>query len=321
MTHFMALRRLVLSVLLVLPAACLSLRAQSPAVFDLLRSDPSARAAAMGGTFVSIAGDPAAITVNPASIATIDSSQASLSFFKHVLDINSGTITAGGEIEGIGRVGAALTFTDYGSFDRVDREFAQVQGTFGANDMILTLGWGTDLGEGFRAGVAGKAIYASLADSSSVALAVDGGLMYIDTARRVQVGLSILNLGAQVSRFGGDENEPMPIDMKVGVSHQLRGLPLLIGVNFHRLLDEYSTFFERFASFSVGGEFTLSRPLRLRIGYNNRVREDVPIGSSKGVSGFSAGLGIVIAGYRIDYGFNSLDRLGGLHRVSVNLGW
>ncbi len=290
--------------------------AQQTNVYDFLHNDASARSAAMGGAFVTIVNDPNGLYYNPATLSTVDSTQASFTYFKHLLDINSGTATVATTIEGIGHVGFGVSYTSYGSFTRTDKTGQEI-GDFGANDIEAVIGWGTELGEGFSAGLNGKAIFSSIDNLSSAALALDGGLFYRDTSIRVQAGLSILNLGAQVSSFGVD-NEKLPIDLRVGVSHQLRGLPLLIALNFNRLLDETDNFGDRFSSFSLGGEFTLSKPLRLRIGYNNRVRQDVAFGDSKGLSGFSGGAGIVVKGYRFDYGFNSYDKIGGVHHISVN---
>ncbi len=304
----------LLPALLLLAAS--AAQGQSYYVYDFLRNDASARAAAMGGTFVTVTNDPTGLYYNPALLTTVDSMQASFTFFKHLLDINSGSATVATELEGIGHVGAGVSYNSYGSFTRTDRS-GQETGEFGASDIVAVVGWGTELGEGFSAGVNGKAIFSGIEDYNSFALALDGGILYVDTASRVQAGLSILNLGSQVSSFG-NENEDLPLDLKLGISHQLRGLPLLIALNFSRLLDEQEHFADRFTSFSIGGEFTLSRPLRLRLGYDNRVREDVPFGQSKGIAGFSAGVGILVSAYRLDYSFNSVDRLGAMHRITVN---
>ncbi len=293
-----------------------SAQAQRPYVYDFLRNDASARAAAMGGSFITVLNDPAGLYYNPALLTTVDSMQASFTFFKHVLDINSGAATVATNLEGIGHVGVGVSYNSYGSFKRTDRSGQDI-GEFGANDIVAVVGWGTELGEGFSAGVNGKAIFSGIENYNSMALALDGGILYVDTANRMQAGLSILHLGSQVSSFG-DENEDLPLDLKLGVSHQLRGLPLLIALNFSRLLDDSDAFIDRFAAFSLGGEFTLSRPLRLRVGYNNRIRQEIPFGQSKGLAGFSAGLGILVSAYRLDYSFNSVDRLGAMHRVTVN---
>ena len=282
----------------------------------MLRSDQSARAAAMAGAFATIGSDPNGIFYNPALLATIDSvSPVSISGFKHVLDINSGALAGATRIDGFGGVGAAVTYMSYGSFNRTERN-GNSDGTFSSQDLVLTLGWGDNLGEGFSAGIGGEIIFSSIESYSSTALALNGGLYFEDTASRIQAGLALMHLGTQVSGYG-EENEALPLDLKLGVSHQLRGLPLLLAVNFNQLLDDGETFLDRFSSFSIGGEFTLSDPLRLRIGYDNRVRQDVSFGGSRGLAGLSAGVGLLIDAYRFDYGFTSLAGLGSQHRITL----
>lgn len=307
-----------LCTLLVILCAAQSATAQNrPFVYDFLRTDASARASAMGGAFMTVAGDPVGMFYNPALLSTLDSAtQISFTGFKHVLDINSGSLVGGGKIEGVGTVGGGILFNSYGSFERTDRT-GNPLGEFGSQDLAVTLGWGGELGEGFSAGVGGKIIFSSIDEYSSAAVALDGGLYFEDTTSNIQAGLSLLHLGGQISSFG-EESEDLPLDLKLGVSHQLRGLPLLLAVNFSRLLDDSDDFLARFSSFSVGGEFRLSNPLRLRVGYNNRIREDISFGGSKGLGGLSLGFGVAVDQYRFDYAFNSLAGIGGLHRITLN---
>ena len=49
-------------------------------------------------------------------------------------------------------------------------------------------------------------------------------------------------------------------------------LPLLLNVAFHNLNQDVERFGDRFRSFSIGGEFTVSRVLQLRVGYNSAAR-------------------------------------------------
>ena len=286
-------------------------------VYDFLRNESSARAAAMGGAFLTVGGDVSGMFYNPALLNTIDSSQVSLTFQKHLLDMNSGYATFTTGIEDVGQIGVGVNYNSYGSFNRTDRNGQADGSTFGASDIAFTVGWGSTLGEGFSAGISGSFVSSTIDNAGSSALALDGGLLFEDTAARFQAGLSLLHVGGQVSAFG-EESEELPTDLRLGISHRLRGLPLLIALNFTRLLDPQEDFFNRFASFSVGGEFRLSNPLRLRLGYNNQVRSDVAYGSSKGLGGLSAGIGILVKDYRFDYAFNSLARLGAQHRITLN---
>ncbi|MCE2503705.1 MAG: PorV/PorQ family protein [Chlorobi bacterium] len=295
-----------------------SLLSQSqPFVYDFLRNDYSARSSAMAGAFVTVAGDPNGLNYNPALLNTIDSTTPiSFTAFKHLLDINSGSLAGASRFDGIGVLGASISFNTYGSFQRTDRN-GNASGEFGSQDLIINVGWGNELGEGFSAGVGGQAIFSSIDEYSSFALALDAGLYFQDTVNNIQAGASLLHLGSQLSSFG-EENEELPLDLKIGVSHELRGLPLLLALNFSRMLDESDNFLGHFSSFAIGGEFTISDPLRLRFGYNNRVRQDVTFGGSKGLGGLSAGVGILVDQYRFDYAFNSLAGLGGMHRITLN---
>lgn len=308
------MRVLSLLFLLVSTSAAFGQRAY---VYDFLRNESSARAAAMGGAFITIGGDVSGMFYNPALLNTIDSSQVSLTFHKHLLDMNSGYATFATGVENVGQIGVGINYNSYGSFNRTDRNGQSDGTTFGASDVAFTVAWGSTLGEGFSAGIAGNFISTTIDYAGSSALAIDGGVLYQDTASRFQAGVSLLHVGGQVSSFG-ETSEDLPTDLRLGISHHLRGLPLLIALNFTRLLDPQENFFDRFASFSVGGEFRLSNPLRLRLGYNNQVRSDVAFGSSKGVGGLSAGIGILVKEYRFDYAFNSLSRLGAQHRITLN---
>jgi hypothetical protein len=77
-------------------------------------------------------------------------------------------------------------------------------------------------------------------------------------------------------------------------------------------------FSQRFKAFTVGAEFTLSKVMKLRFGYDNQRRSDFKIGTTAGIAGFNTGLGIKISDYQFDYGYSSLGLVGGLHRIGVS---
>ena len=95
-------------------------------------------------------------------------------------------------------------------------------------------------------------------------------------------------------------------------------LPLRLSLDFHRLNEQRDNFTQKFKAFTIGAEFTLSKVLRLRFGYDNEKRSELKIGSFAGIAGFNAGLGALISNYRFDYGFSSLGPIGELHRISVS---
>ena len=73
-----------------------------------------------------------------------------------------------------------------------------------------------------------------------------------------------------------------------------------------------------YTNVTVGAEFTLSKVLKLRLGYDNERRSEFKIGSTAGIAGFNAGLGVKISDYQFDYGYSSLGLVGGLHRIGIS---
>jgi hypothetical protein len=285
--------------------------------YSFLRLDNGARSAAMAGSFVSITDDPSAIFYNPASLGTLTSDQASFGFLKHLLDINSGYVAYGQQFRDWGCFGVGISYINYGSFTQTD-EVGNNLGTFHANEFAVLGGYSNMLYDVVHYGVNLKLIYSSIADSRSAAIAVDIGGMYVIEEQQITIGASLLNIGRQINEYISTR-EDLPLDLKIGVSKRLEHLPLLISLDFHRLNESAKDFLTRFKVFTVGGEFTVSEVLRLRFGYNNQQRQDLKIGTSAGLAGFSVGGGVLVGRYKIDYAFSSLGMVGALHRLTVGL--
>ena len=142
---------------------------QSNTVYNFLRNDVSARAAALAGSFVTVANDPNVLFYNPAGIGTLEQASGSVGFFKHLLDINSGYVSYGQEFEGIGHFGVGVMYTNYGSFTETD-ESDNTLGTFNAADIAASIGYSNTLDENLYYGVALKFIHSSIADAGRPAL-------------------------------------------------------------------------------------------------------------------------------------------------------
>jgi long-subunit fatty acid transport protein len=295
---------------------CFSSISYSQKTYDFLRLDMSARAGALGGSFVSNNDDADVIFYNPAGLKLLDANPISFSFVKHLLDINLASLSYSTEFEGIGRFGAAIKYINYGNFEGAD-EFGNLTSDFGAGELALIVGYASNLDENFYYGGNVKFIYSSIADRSSSAVAVDLGLHYSIPEKNWSFGFSVLNLGTQLTSYLTADEE-LPIDVAVGVSKKLENLPLRLSVDFHRLNEDRDDFAQRFKAFTIGAEFTLSKVLKLRFGYDNERRNELKIGTTSGIAGFNTGLGVTISKYQFDYGYSSLGLVGELHRVSVS---
>ena len=307
------MRKLNLYILLLAMLAAGNIFSQT--TYEFMRIDMSARAASLGGSFVSIADDPNVIFYNPAGIKLLKNSPVSFSFVKHILDINVASLSYSKEFEGIGRFAAAVKYINYGSFTRTD-EFANKTGEFTPNEMAFILGYANELDKNFYYGGNVKFIYSGIAGYSSTAFACDLGLHYAMPEQEMNIGASVLNIGSQMQTYDG-VSEKLPLDVMIGVSKKLAHLPLRVFLDFHKLNVERDNFGQKFKAFSFGGEFFLSKVLTLRLGYENEKRSDLKIGSTAGMAGFNIGLGIKIKDYLFDYGYSSMGQIGALHRISV----
>lgn len=286
--------------------------------FQALRYLGSARSTALAGCFVSIPDDPAAVFYNPASIYTTTNKNFSTTFFKHVLDINSGQVVyilpEKQAWAGDGKIATAISYTNFGSFDYADESGRQ--GTFGANDVSLAAVYSNELDSNFYYGIAAKLLFINLDTKSSLAFAFDAGLLYSMPEKRTDIGLSILHAGAQFMSLNGTR-ESVPLDVRLGVSHRLRGLPLLANFSFHHLADKSDKFYNKFLSFSLGGEFSFGKYVKVRLGYDNQIRRLTTPSDNKKLSGFTGGVGIATETFSLDYGIAQMGTTALLHRFTV----
>ena len=306
----------VLSAVLMLTLQANSLAIDTP--FNFLRYVSSARAAGLSGAFMTMTDDPTAVYFNPATISTVDSRHASVTFLKHVLDINSGNVNYVHPLEGTGTLAANIGFTSYGSFEYADNLGNRDRGTFGANDLSIGVTYSDELDTNFYYGVTLKYIFVGIEQVSTSAVAVDAGLLYKLRDGRTNLGLSVLHAGTQLSQIS-NQSESLPLDLRLGVNHRLRGLPLLFNFSFHHLADETDGFFDKFKSFTVGGEFYFGEVLQVRLGYDNQIRSLTAPEADKGLTGISGGVGIVFEDFNFDYGFSRYGSNANLHRFSVSL--
>lgn len=279
--------------------------------FEFLRLDTSPRAASLAGSYVANNDDPNVIFYNPAGIVSLEGNPVSFSYFKHLLDINAASLTYSREMFGLGRFGAGITYFNYGSFTEADK-YGNKLGEFNASELALVLGYGGFLDENLVYGANVKFIYSGIQDYSSTGVAVDMGLQYLWRDQNWKFGLSVLNLGSQLTTYF-DRSEDLPLDVRLGFSKRLEHMPFEFFFSFNKLNEET----DRFSKITAGGEFRLSKVIRLRFGYDSEKRKELKVATTAGLAGFNLGVGIIAAGYNVDYAFSSMGAIGEFHRIGI----
>ncbi len=316
------MRRIWLPALLLL--AALPARGQPGDLtgFAFLRLEPSARAAALGGSYAAVYGDDTnALFYNPALLNEQMHGMLSLSYLNHLADLNAGFAAYSRHLDGLATFAAGLRFLSWGRLERADEQ-GQRLGTFGAGDVALTLGAARAYDDRLRYGASVHLVHSSVASYGATALAFDAGLLYYLPDQNLSLSASVHNLGATLSSLGSTRDD-LPVDVRIGFTKRLRHLPLLLtltGYNLHDLgdtPDDASALSNVMRFLTFGGEFQFSPAFNVRLGYNHRRHEDLKMSSRLDLAGFSLGAGLRITRVWVDYAFNSWSSLGGLHQFTV----
>lgn len=294
------------------------LEAQTTSLFQFLRFGQSARSAGMGSAMLAVEGDNTGLLLNPAMLATANGRSVDVTVLKHISDINSGFALFSDTLESIGgRFSAGVVYTNYGSFERTD-EFGTKLGTFGGLDLAVQGTYASSIDTSFFYGATVKFLMTSFEDIRSTALAVDAGVLYKLPKLSTNVAFSVLHTGAQLTATPGATSD-LPFDMRLGVNHRLKGLPLLLNLTFYNIADQNKEMSERLTTFTIGGEFYLSSVIRARVGYDNGIRQGAAFGNAGGLSGVSFGVGVVTDYLNFDYAFSSINSAVLLNRISLNV--
>lgn len=289
--------------------------------FGFLRLEPSARAAALGGSFSAIYGDDVnAFFYNPALLNETTHRRLSLSYLNHLSDINAGFIAYSRHYEGLGTVAAGLRFLSWGELQGADEQGNRT-GTFGASDVALTLGAARAQTERLRYGVNVHLIYSSVESFNASALAADLGVLYHVDGQQLTLSASVNNLGLTLNSLGVTKDD-LPLDLRVGFTKRLRYIPLLVsltGYNLHDIGDEPedgTALSNVMQHVILGGEFQFGPAFNARFGYNHRRHEGLKTGSRLDLAGVGLGFGLKVSRFHLDYAFNSWS-FGGLHQLTV----
>jgi len=280
--------------------------------FSFLNLPVGARATAMGEAFGSVPNDIQALNYNPASLATMVTSQISYQHLTYVEDVDQEALAFGhaGRDHGL----SWAVSSNYLQVSNITRTVATLQpsgdgftdiGSLSTYDMSLGVSAAAPVTEDLRVGGTVKFLRESLADASSSAGALDGGLLYrLSEEHSLNLGASAENLGF-ASKFA-DAAVKLPVTGRVGIS----GQPFaqwLLSSDFVKQIDTKG-------EFDVGAEITPRRYISFRMGYRYALTNP----DQGGLSNFSAGLGLRFNQFSLDYAFVPMGDLGITNRISLN---
>ncbi len=290
-----------LIIVLILPA--LATAEDGSAGLAFLKLGVGARPIALGDAYTAVGGDVSSIYWNPAGMMAVEGTDVGLMHAEWFQDIRyefaGGVRSFGDQAFGVSIVGLYMD-----DLERRDGPTSDPIGHFGVFDFALTGAYARRLTNEFDAGVSVKYLHEKIDDELARGVAVDLGAIYrLPMVRGLSVGLSVQNLGPQMSFI--EEKFDLPVLYKAGAAYAtavetLKGDVLFTGDVIVPNDGDPKTHF--------GMEYEYADMVALRVGYRGGWDNQ----------NVSFGLGAKVKGIRIDYAYVPFySDLGDTHRISL----
>jgi hypothetical protein len=310
--------------------------------YEFLNLVSSPRQAALGGkVLTNMDWDSSQFLHNPAAINSEMDGQIALNFVNYFADINYGSVAYTTDIgKNNHLIAAGITYIDYGAFDGFDSN-GLATGEFSGNEFALTVGYmyaveNSDL----KLGVNTKFISSKLEAYTSIGGALDVSLLYDFKKSNSQLTLVASNIGTQFTTYENTK-EKIPFHVDLAFGKKLEKLPFKWHVIFENLqqwdlsfdnpsraqvdLDgnltpEKTNFFEKFTQHIIlGGELFHGKAINLRFGYNFRRGYELKIEENRVFAGLTAGFGIKLNRFRVNYAFQKYSAAANTHSFGLNI--
>jgi len=298
---------LALALPLLVPAFAGAADGPASAGAGYLRLPLGAHSIAMGEVKAALLGDPFGWCSNPAALHSMSGSGAGLFHSEWMLDDRYESLMGYHRINRMFIVGGAFTYTyrpEIQGYDGAGTETKKLK----SNNYQARLGVGFSPVRAFTAGINVKYFRETLDEFAAGGAGVDLGALYVFEAAKIALGAAIENFGPDV-RFDST-GEPLPVTMRVGVSHAavIRRDVLQVTSAVDLVKPRYESIY-----MSAGVSVELYKAIAVRIGYCGQEYR-----SGDGLT-MGAGVGIrdrIVA----DYAASSYGDLGTIHTLTLSFG-
>lgn len=311
--------------------------------YQFLELTNSARIAALGGSQVAIL-DSSDLNLpyhNPAALHKNMENKVLVNYVNYLSDINYGYASYAKSFGGIGNFALGMHYINYGDFREASEQGELTGSTFKAAEYALNIIYSNNY-KRLNYGVNLKPILSSFESYQSVGLAADFGVSFASRGKLTNVALVARNVGAQLTTYYDEgEREKIPLNIQAGISSRLKHAPIVFSLNVQHLNnwelaklepkenEEQPNFWEQDENFGkqfmrhlvFGVELLPSENFILRAGYNYQRRQELKFDDRASTVGFSAGFGLKIKRFRLDYGISRFHLAGSsnLFSFSFNL--
>ncbi|MBI4679332.1 MAG: PorV/PorQ family protein [Elusimicrobia bacterium] len=205
----------------------------------------------------------------------------------------------------LGTFGASTSYLGQGRIERRDSQGLKA-GDYSASDRLFVLGYAHPIGR-FGLGVNAKFLQQQIAETTVSGFAADLGAAY-RPVRSLRLGVSVLNLGPGMRWQSGDSQ--LPLTLTGGAAYSIIPQFMLAADVRHRFL-------EKKLSLGLGFEAEVYRGFLLRASYLAANGSTAAGSSVPALSRFTAGFGLRLRDYSVDYSFAPAGHIGNAQRLSL----
>lgn len=239
--------------------------------------------------------------------------------------------------------GFGVQYLNYGSFLHTDI-YGNDLGNIRATDYSINLSASRTYLDKWRYGTTVKWAHSFLGDRSAMAVLADVGVVYEDTANAFVFGAVAKNMGIGLKAYNpNNAKEPLPFDLQIGISKQLKNVPLRLYMVAHHLYewdirynnpaDKVSnsliqddtntkeknyTIDKIFRHLNFGAELVLAKKLVISVAYSHLRRSELGVGEAKGLAGFSFGAGLDLNKMHVRYGRSYFATAGAYNEIGFS---
>ena len=295
--------------------------------FQFLKIAPDARGASMDGCMTAVADDASAMYWNPAGITKLDTQKVHLQFSqtKYVGASNLSFAALAYRLNKETVLGFSVTYFSTPVMN-VTTEFLPTGNgqTFKASDVSAAITYAKLLTDNFSFGVTGKYVREDIADISSHNAVFDFGFRYDIGKANTRFAVGISNFGFTTEPSGDIARETLsgndtinsfdriatPTIFKIGFAWDA----IKKNKNLLTLAAQLNHPTDNNETYGLGVEYVWNKIVFARSGYS--FGED-----EKGLPAFGFGVRFKrnFGMLQLDYGYQSKNRLGSLHRVSFSV--
>ncbi len=313
--------------------------------YQFLELTNSARIAALGGNQIAIA-DSTDLNLpyhNPAALHQSMEDKILVNYVNYLADVNYGYASFSKSFDSIGNFALGVHYINYGKFDEATDLGELTGNTFKAAEYAFHFIYSNNY-KRLRYGATLKPVLSSFESYRSFGLAADLGLSFASKGKFTNVSLVARNIGGQITTYyDTGEREKIPFNLQAGISQRLRHAPILLSLNMQYLnhwdlgnatLDDNEEsdpgdFYELEEKLGKqimrhlvwGVEILPSENFIIRAGYNYQRRQELKFNDRAAMVGLSAGFGLKIKRFRLDYAISQYHLAGSsnLFSLTVNI--